>query len=68
MWYLLDWSVRNIQHIKADFFFKVVCGHGSLGSSLHWRDQLMDSSSCRGERMYLYAHKFILINVSLAVT
>lgn len=28
----------------------------------------MDSGSCRGERMYLYAHKFILIDVSLAVT
>lgn len=22
MWYLLDWSVRNIQHIKADFFLQ----------------------------------------------
>lgn len=38
---------------EGDFFFKVVCGRGILGSSLYWGDQLIDSGSCRGENVFI---------------
>lgn len=63
MWYILDCSVRNIHHIKADFSSKWSVG---MASRVLCIGEI--SSSCRAKRMHLYAQKLILINVCLAVT